>query len=56
MHCGTHWRAFWPEKARFCPIQGDIFADKHKKITFFCFSIWRFKNYSYLCNPKRKRK
>ena len=33
MHCGTHWRAFWPEKARLCPR--GIFADNH----IFCYSI-----------------
>ena len=31
MHCGTHWRAFWPEKARLCPHRG-IFADNHNKL------------------------
>ena len=25
MHCGTHWRAFWPEKARLCPPYKGVF-------------------------------
>ena len=31
MHCGTHWRAFWPEKARLCPHTPD-FVNAYPKI------------------------
>ena len=29
MHCGTHWRAFWPEKARLL-LKNNTYLIHHK--------------------------
>ena len=44
MHCGTHWRAFWPKKARLCPPYKGVFfriIDKND-FRFFSESVWNF--------------